>query len=392
MKQILQNPFLRFGLAIVAAAGAVALLFPGFIGNLFRADEFMPHATCYLRNPKIILLHVSSDAVIGLSYLTISLTLGYIVYKGSKSLPFHWIFLAFGLFIITCGMTHLMEILTVWRAVYWLAGYVKAVTAAASLATAVALIWLIPSIFGWVEAARESERRRAELEAANQELNAFAYSVSHDLRAPLRAIQGMSAALTEDFQDKLEPEAKEYLDRIVGASSRMNGLIQDLLEYSRVSRAEVELTQVHVEEAVRDAEQSLYAAVRESGAEIQVQTGDSTVEASKTLLVQALSNLIGNAIKFVPKNRKPRVRVWTEERDERVRIHVEDNGIGIPPGYREKIFRIFERLHSAEEYPGTGIGLAIVQKAVARMKGTLELESHPGQGSRFSIELPRRQD
>jgi signal transduction histidine kinase len=392
MKQILQNPFLRFGLAIMAAAGAVALLFPGFIGNLFRADEFMPHATCYLRNPKIILLHVSSDAVIGLSYLTISLTLGYIVYKGSKSLPFHWIFLAFGLFIITCGMTHLMEVWTVWRAVYWLAGYVKAVTAAASLATAVALIWLIPSIFGWVEAARESERRRAELEAANQELNAFAYSVSHDLRAPLRAIQGMSAALTEDFQDKLEPEAKEYLDRIVGASSRMNGLIQDLLEYSRVSRAEVELTQVHVEEAVRDAEQSLYAAVRESGAEIQVQTGDSTVEASKTLLVQALSNLIGNAIKFVPKNRKPRVRVWTEERDERVRIHVEDNGIGIPPEYREKIFRIFERLHSADEYPGTGIGLAIVQKAVARMKGTLELESHPGQGSRFSIELPRRQD
>lgn len=119
------NPFIRWGLIIASAVLLCGVLFPDFVRGLLRADQFMPHATCYLRNPSIIFLHVTSDLLIGLSYVSISTTLAFLVHKASKDIPFHWMFLAFGLFIITCGFTHFMEVWTVWQAVYWLAGYVK---------------------------------------------------------------------------------------------------------------------------------------------------------------------------------------------------------------------------------------------------------------------------
>ena len=134
---IRRNAFLRFGALILACTALVTLLFPDVVHGLFRGGQFMPHATCYLRNPQIILLHVSSDLMIGLAYVSISTTLAYLVYKASKDIPFHWMFLAFGLFIITCGFTHFMEVWTVWQAVYWLAGYVKLICAAASVTTAI---------------------------------------------------------------------------------------------------------------------------------------------------------------------------------------------------------------------------------------------------------------
>src|SRR6185369_7531199 len=125
MKWILGNSLTRYGLIIAAGVGLTLCLFPNIVHGLFRSDEFMPHATCYLRNPQMILLHVSSDLVIGISYVCISTTLGYLVWKASRDIPFHWMFLAFGLFIVTCGFTHFMEVWTVWKPVYWLAGYVK---------------------------------------------------------------------------------------------------------------------------------------------------------------------------------------------------------------------------------------------------------------------------
>src|SRR5579862_3592466 len=122
MSKLLASPLLRYGALVVACVVAVVFLFPGFVHDLFRADQFMPHATCYLRNPKMITLHVTSDMLIGLAYVCISSTLAYLVYKASKDIPFHWMFLAFGLFIVSCGFTHFMEVWTVWKAVYWLAG------------------------------------------------------------------------------------------------------------------------------------------------------------------------------------------------------------------------------------------------------------------------------
>src|SRR5258708_18183785 len=246
MTKLMHTPAFKWTIAVVAGAGALALLLSGAPSGLLRSDQFMPHATCYLRNPEVIFLHVSSDLLIGFSYVSISSTLAYLVYKSRKAIPFHWMFLAFGLFIITCGFTHFMEVLTVWKAVYWLAGWVKVICAAASVATAIALFPLVPKILALVNAVKVSEERRTNLERANSELETFAYSVSHDLRAPLRAVNGMAGALREDYGPALPPGAQEYMERIQTASRRMEALICALLEYSRVARAEVELARVDV--------------------------------------------------------------------------------------------------------------------------------------------------
>ena len=385
-RTLFSNPFLKYGLpAAVIAAALVA--FPGTIGGLFRADEFMPHATCYLRNPRMILLHVSSDLLIGFAYVSISATLAFLVLKARRDIPFHWMFLAFGLFIITCGFTHFMEVWTVWTPVYWLAGYIKLICAVASVATALALYPLVPRVFALIREVRVSGDRRVELQRANEELQAFAYSVSHDLRAPLRAVQGMALALTEDYGRQLDPGAREYLDRIRAASTRMDALVRDLLEYSRISRSEFELLPIDLRSVLQEAQSLISADAEQAGAEIRVEGKMPGVLANHRLLIQVLTNLLGNAIKFVPPGVKPVVRVTVESLDRSVRVSVEDNGIGIDPQYQEKIFRIFERLHSITEYPGTGIGLAIVQKAMLQMKGAVGVESVPGKGSRFWIQL-----
>src|SRR5215472_8844191 len=149
-KSPLASQWWRYGVVLAAGLAAVVLVSPGALRGLLRADQFMPHATCYLRNPGIIALHVTSDLLIGLAYVAISSTLGWLVYRSSQDIPFQWMFLAFGLFIITCGFTHFMEVWTVWHAVYWLAGWVKVVCALASVATAIALFRLVPRIFAFI--------------------------------------------------------------------------------------------------------------------------------------------------------------------------------------------------------------------------------------------------
>ena len=389
--RLLQNPFFRSGGLIAVAVLLVTLAFPGLISGLFRADQFMPHATCYLRNPAIIRLHVSGDMVIGLSYVAISSMLAHLVYKASRSIPFHWMFLAFGLFIITCGFTHFMEVWTVWTPVYWLAGYIKVVCAAASAVTALALYRLLPKVFSLINSVRVSEERRTKLESANRELESFADTVSHDLRAPLRTVRGMAAALQEDHGPQLDESARAYMDRITHAAERMDRLIQDLLEYSRISRVDFELQAVGLLAVVESAKRSLASDLLSSQGEILVQRDLPFVLANDMLLTQALVNLLSNALKFVATGVKPRIEVSTREVGGRVQLFIKDNGIGIPAEYRQKIFRIFERLHSASEYPGTGIGLAIVEKAVTRMGGSLGFESTTAQGSTFWIELRKAQ-
>src|SRR5215472_16537933 len=158
-RRVLANPAFRFGALIVSIA-LVTAIFPAVVRQLFRSDQFMPYATCYLRNSRMICLHVASDVLIGLAYVSISATLAYLVRKASRDIPFHWMFLAFGLFIITCGFTHFMEAWTVWTPVYWLAGYVKLICAVVSVATAIALYPLVPKVFALIRAVRVSEQRR----------------------------------------------------------------------------------------------------------------------------------------------------------------------------------------------------------------------------------------
>ena len=238
-----------------------------------------------------------------------------------------------------------------------------------------------------MELEQRVQERTRELEAANQELDAFSYSISHDLRAPLRAMQGFTEALLEDYGEHLDSTGLNYAQRIVAASHRMDALIQDLLAYSRLSRTEVRLDPVNVETMVDEVCGQLATELKDRGATVTVDRPLARVLAHRTVFGQVLANLLTNAVKFVAPDTPPRVRIWTERRGDWIRLGVEDNGIGIEPEHRERIFRAFERLHGVEQYPGTGIGLAIVQKGIARLGGQVGVESTLGQGSRFWVEL-----
>jgi len=257
------------------------------------------------------------------------------------------------------------------------------------------------------QANRRTEETARQLAATNAELESFAYSVSHDLRAPLRAMQGFSEALLEDYGTRLDDTGRDYAGRIVNAAQRMDTLIEDLLDYSRLSRADVRLRPVSLDGALAEVLATLQAEIAKCGADVIVEAPLPGVLAHHSTLVQVLTNLLTNAIKFVEPGVQPHVRIWAEGLGSRgagerfkiqnrqskiqnrkaVRLWVEDNGIGIAPEHCERIFHVFERLHGIETYPGTGIGLAIVRKGVERMGGRTGVESEIGQGSRFWVEL-----
>ncbi len=242
-------------------------------------------------------------------------------------------------------------------------------------------------------ALRENESRyrtlAQELQQANQELESFAYSVSHDLRAPLRTMQGFAHALLQNFGDRLEPEARDYARRIIASGQQSEALIRDLLAYSRLSFEQLELKPVDLESVVDAAREQVEGDVAAAAASVEVIGALPTVLGSHTILVQVVANLLSNAVKFVPVDRKPEVRIRTEQRDEhRVRLWIEDNGIGVAEAQRERIFRVFERLTEAGQHPGTGIGLAIVRRAMQRIGGSCGVASLPDRGSAFWIELP----
>ena len=235
----------------------------------------------------------------------------------------------------------------------------------------------------------EQKRLEAELEETNAELEAFAYSVSHDLKAPLRGMRGFAQALVEDYGDPLDADGREYAERVMAAADRLHGMIQDLLAYSRVSRAKLKLQPVDLRAAVDAALAQLETPLRERDARVTTQDPLPEIVGHQATLVQVAANLLSNAVKFVPPDRRPEVRLWAEEGAGKVRLWVADNGIGISPEYHQQVFRVFERLHGDESYPGTGIGLAIVRKGVERMEGQVGLESELGGGSRFWVELPK---
>lgn len=229
--------------------------------------------------------------------------------------------------------------------------------------------------------------RTARLQETVEELETFSYSVSHDLRAPLRAIQQYSEILQEDYSGKLDDQGHAYLARIANATARMDALIRDVLAYSRVVRSDIHLQSIDTERLVRDLLEQ-YPSFQSPHAEIRVESPLLPVKGHEAFFTQCLSNLLGNAVKFVAAGQIPHVHIRTEKRKGHVRIWVEDNGIGIDPRDQNKIFGMFERIHPEQGYEGTGIGLSIVRKAVERMNGKLGVESEAGKGSRFWIELP----
>jgi PAS domain S-box-containing protein len=240
------------------------------------------------------------------------------------------------------------------------------------------------------EHAKELERtvaeRTASLREAMAQMEEFSYSVSHDLRAPIRAMKGYAQILAADYSDRLGAEGNDFLERIIRGGDRMEKLTHDVLAMSRLARTAMELAPIDLDRMLREILQH-YPDLQNAGAHIHIEPLHPVV-GHESSLMQTISNLLGNAVKFVAPGTVPRVRVWTEVRGENVRLWFEDNGIGIRPEHQRRIFMMFERLNAAEQYDGTGVGLAIVRKAVERMNGTVGVESDGVNGSRFWIELP----
>jgi signal transduction histidine kinase len=228
--------------------------------------------------------------------------------------------------------------------------------------------------------------RTSELTAMNKQLEAFIYSIAHDLRAPLRVMQGFSTMLVEKAGAALSETGKDYADRISKSAQFMDALLVDLVTFSRISQQRLELTPVSLKTVVESVLSRLQQDIQQKNARVESAASWPLVLADEPTLTQVLFNLVSNALKFVAPDVPPRVRLRAEEKAEFIRVWVEDNGPGIAPGYQDQIFHLFTRLEG-EKYAGTGIGLAIVQKEVEHMGGRVGVESATGQGSRFWFEL-----
>jgi signal transduction histidine kinase len=234
--------------------------------------------------------------------------------------------------------------------------------------------------------------RTVQLAEANIELRAFAHTIAHDLRAPLRNVQGYAAALLEDEAATLSATGSRFLRRIQAVTQNMDRLVTDLLAYSQLSRAELRLLPVELDRVVELALGDMETQIGASGARIACASPLPAVLGNEAILVQVFENLIGNAVKFVAPGVRPDVRITSRVAGDVVEVWIADNGIGIPPDKRERVFDVFERLHGEEQYQGSGIGLAIVRKGVERLGGTIHVEpAAAGTVFRLCLRAPRRQ-
>jgi len=233
----------------------------------------------------------------------------------------------------------------------------------------------------------ELEHKARELERSNSELEQFAYVASHDLQEPLRMVSSYTQLVMRRYNDKLDKDAREFMNYVVDGAARMKQLLEDLLAYSRVGTRGKEFAPLEMEAVVRRAVTNLRAAIEEASATVTWEALPR-LEGDDLQLSQLFQNLIGNALKFRSAS-VPRVTISAAEKADDWEIVVQDNGIGIEPQYYERIFMVFQRLHNKAEYPGTGIGLAICKKVVERHGGRIWVESKPGEGSAFHFTLPK---
>ena len=379
--------------------------------NPFSTDGFMPHGMCYEWKPGVIWLHVVSDGLIALAYYSIPLTLIYFVHR-RKDLVFDWIFICFAVFIVACGTTHVMEIYNIWHPTYWLSGGIKAVTALVSIITAILLVRLVPAALALPSPTqlaeanqllqREIKDREAavqrfellnnklqaqasQLEEANKELEAFAYSVSHDLRAPLRHIDGFVDLLRSEAN--LNEEAGRHAGVISDSARQMGVLIDDLLAFSRLGRAALHPKLVEMGPLVEEVRMALKP--EEDGRTIVWSVMPlPAVYVDRNLMRQVWVNLLSNAIKYTRIRERAEINIGCRQTEREYEFFVKDNGAGFDMKYADKLFGIFQRLHFKEEFEGTGIGLANIRRLVARHGGRTWAEGKPQEGATFYFSLP----
>jgi light-regulated signal transduction histidine kinase (bacteriophytochrome) len=233
------------------------------------------------------------------------------------------------------------------------------------------------------------EQRVAELTAANRELDAFTYSLAHDLRAPLRHIHGFANILSQSWEAKMDGEGKRLLAKVVKSSKEMGFLVDDLLKFARLGRVELQRTAVDLSQVVEEVRQQLEPEIQ--GRSIVWEVDDLPVVAGDAaLLRQVFVNLLSNAVKYTSKEDTAKIEVGSRNGENKAMVFVRDNGSGFEMKYADKLFRVFQRLHRAEEFEGTGIGLANVRRIIERHGGHVWAEGEPGVGATFYFHLPAK--
>jgi signal transduction histidine kinase len=364
---------------------------------------FMPHGHCYLWLPSLLGLHVVSDMLIGLSYLLISMLLYLLVRK--LRLPFSPVFIAFGLFIGLCGLTHFMGVWTIWNPDYFADGLLKAATALASVATAIGLLYVRPQITEMVAAARLSEERRLHLERANAELEAlykkvrhlddvksqFFANVSHELRTPLTLILAPVERMMND--DNLSAEQKKQLASVSRNSKSLLKLVNDFLDASKLEAGKmgVHYSRLDLVPVLKRITTQFELLEQQREIDFNVTAPDALeVEVDPDMFERIVINLMSNAFKFTPAGGA--VTLSVNEDGDRFRLTVRDTGIGIQAEQRELIFERFRQADSSatRKHGGTGLGLAIVKDVVELHGGTIALDPTVIDGASFVVELPMR--
>ena len=397
------------------------------LNNWFNSQGFMPHGHCFLWIPSILWTSVIADALIALAYLTIPVTLIYFI-RRRRDMPFNWMFIAFGVFILACGSTHVAEIWVVWRPDYVPLVILKAITAVASVVTAIALVRLVPVALlipspaqlaavnaELLQANRDLRAAMERAEVANRAKSAFLAAMSHELRTPLNAILGYTQILKRDKQ--LSPSQQTGLGTIHQGGHHLLALINDVLDLSRVEAGKMEfhpkpvrlgelLTVVADIMRVRAEQRHLHF-------ELELAGGlPLAISVDETRLRQVLLNLLGNAVKFTDHG-AVRLRVSPSPSPApaplvaavdgsagvsavpevtataHLRFEVLDEGVGIDASQLDIIFDPFEQVgDAARRAGGTGLGLAISRQLVRQMGGDVKVESVPGRGSRFWFDVP----
>jgi signal transduction histidine kinase len=403
MIQAMRSPIFRYGGVITLLVLAAIFLLPGLRMGGVSPNNFLPHATCYLQDARLIWLHATTDSLIGLAYLAISATLGFLVYRARADIPFHWMFMAFGLFIVTCGLTHIMAVINVWKPLYWLSGDVKVVTATASVATAVALPFMVPRVFNLIRAAKLSEERKRGLFAANEELRTlyekvkevdelksqFFANISHELRTPLTLVLGPAQKLRS--AGTLSPEQLDDVEMIRRNASLLLKQVNDLLEASRLEagKAAADYHAFDMAALVRVTCSNFRSSAQEHKVSFEVMVpSEFPVEADPEKVQRILLNLLGNAFKFVPAGGVIRCELRGDRGT--TRIIVQDNGPGVPAHLHEAVFERFRQVEGSatRRFGGTGLGLSIARDLAELHGGSVDLSETPGGGATFTVTLP----
>ena len=364
--------------------------------DLFDLSGLTPHGFCLSWRPELFWSMATADAIIALSYLSISVAIIVFLHR-RKIMHMRWVGGLFAAFIMLCALSHIIDAWTLWFPDYGIQVVEKIATALISAFTAILLWPLIPRALEIPSAAELEGRvalrtqelldKTALLSQSNADLEQFAYVASHDLQTPLRNIVRYSQLLERRYEGHLDSDANDFIGFIVESGKHMSSMIQDLLDYARVTSQSKPLEPVPSEEAVAQALFNLQHELDRTGAEVVI--GElPKVMAEPARLVSLLQNLMTNAIKYGHPDRPPKLLVSAERiASDRWRFAVTDNGIGIEPQYFDKIFEIFQRLQAGNSADGTGIGLPLCRRIVNRFGGTIWVESEPGLGTTFYFTL-----